>query len=699
MERQGALQRRRLQLLGSAQPAKSSFRIALTTGMQALRVDGHALAFCELTSRRCIYLNPATLSSRSRSSAVLSSRHRHSAVLAGNLSSHGCVCMSLIESWFWRFWQMARKAWRTRDFSILVLTGPNAHGQKKTIKVLKAFLPRADIVKMGVHLSDYPVADPAELALLHAASVQASMIFFVGFSFLQLEALFQIRAFQLINGLSRPAADSFVMLPIPPEEIPPGFATRLQNSWPFKSIAFISTSERDIESQRNVAGIQVLPLTKETVARVANAETYPRIKIRNENQKIALQIQPLWGCCGSSTVFENQAEDLAAQGFFVTRLFIEHEITRGLYLDQEMPRYIAETSRHTRANIYDVAICGELPDHPFPTEKTAFEEFENAIARRVNCRASLLVMRLAEQADTIVVNHVVNLPFALRCNASAKIVLEVHDYFTRAALDKSKLDSENAQFSSLAELAAMARFERTLWRIPDACSNVNMSEQTRVKRLNSNSRIVIPRPYIPHVDANGARHGSNAGWDILIVADQHFFNISSLRWFLKLIEKNPWLQDYRVAIAGRANKFIQPDEYAHLSNVVLLGFVDDIDDLRAHSLISVIPDQGGTGIAIKTLTALAAGHPIVATAIGLRGLHDNIESFIPAHTHEHSFLKDLRTLLENPALLEARAKQSDAVYELVSNNRRLAHILKDIKAPSPECITERRTLLDRYINA
>lgn len=607
--------------------------------------------------------------------------------------------MPLIGSRFWRFWQLVRNIWKKRDSYILILTGPDAVKQKKTIKVLKAFFPRANIVKIPVHLPDYALADQAHLALIHSASLQAGMIFLFGFGFLQLEALFQIRAFQLINELSRPAAVSFVMLPITPEEIPPGFVTRLQNSWPFKSLAFVSTSERDIESQRNVAGIPVLPLTKETVARVTNAEIYPQIKITNENQKIALQIQPLWGCCGSSTVFENQAEDLASQGFFVTRLFIDHEIMRDHYLDQEMIRYIAETSRHTRANIYGIATYKGLPEHLFPSKKTAFEEFEKAIAYRADCQASPLMMRLAEQADTIIVNHVINLPFAVRCNASAKIVLEVHDYFTRAALDKSKLDSKNPQFSSFAELGAMARYETALWRIPDACSNVNTSEQTRVKRLNPNSRIVIPRPYIPHVSAKGARSSNNDRWDILIVADQHFFNISSVRWFLQLIEKSPWLQNYRVAIAGRANKFIQPDEYAHLSNVVLLGFVDDLDDLRARSLISVIPDQGGTGIAIKTLTALAAGHPIVATAIGLRGLHDNIESFIPAHTHEHSFLKDLRTLLEDPALLEARAKQSDAVYKLVSNNRRLADILKHLDIPSPERVAERVILLDRYINA
>ena len=92
-------------------------------------------------------------------------------------------------------------------------------------------------------------------------------------------------------------------------------------------------------------------------------------------------------------------------------------------------------------------------------------------------------------------------------------------------------------------------------------------------------------------------------------------NEVGLRWFMD--EVHPLLPgDTSIAIAGRGSAPIGGDR----PNVTCTGFVDDAAAFLGSGRVVVIPTVAGEGIQVKTLDAIAAGRPTVATSLALRGI-------------------------------------------------------------------------------
>lgn len=92
-------------------------------------------------------------------------------------------------------------------------------------------------------------------------------------------------------------------------------------------------------------------------------------------------------------------------------------------------------------------------------------------------------------------------------------------------------------------------------------------------------------------------------------------NEAGLRWFCD--EVHPLLPaGTRVAIAGRGAEAVAGER----RGVVCTGFVDDPQTFLAQGRVVVVPARAGSGVQVKTLDAIAAGRPTVATPIALRGI-------------------------------------------------------------------------------
>lgn len=92
-------------------------------------------------------------------------------------------------------------------------------------------------------------------------------------------------------------------------------------------------------------------------------------------------------------------------------------------------------------------------------------------------------------------------------------------------------------------------------------------------------------------------------------------------------------------------------------NVRILGPISDEDKRRLFdtSLVALNPMFSGAGTNLKTLEYLAAGLPLVATRVGVRGLDLKPDQhFIPAERFE--FAQVLNQIIEDPALLEGVAE-------------------------------------------
>jgi hypothetical protein len=365
---------------------------------------------------------------------------------------------------------------------------------------------------------------------------------------------------------------------------------------------------------------------------------------------VAVQVQPPWRYGGSHTVFANQLDALHDRGWFVIRIFVDSDAGSGPTLRRRMAPVLADGTSDAAPHLEAVACAPGAP------ETHGSDQGDRYLLRELRSRTwatitdDALVARLAARAEIAVVNYIVHMGFALKACPAARLVLETHDDLTRNALTRSRLVGGPATFPTLGPLRRHAALERLIWRTADVCIALSLSELPRIRR-HAPTAYVLPRPYARRaLPADG-----EVLWDILVVMNAHHFNIPALDAFLEhVIAADPALAVRRVAIVGRIDTVLAPAWRDRLPQTQWLGYVADIDALRDRARLSVCPDLAGTGVAIKTLTAIAAGHPLVATSVALRGLAPAILDLLPPADTVVAMRRQIAALLDDPQALAAR---------------------------------------------
>lgn len=136
-------------------------------------------------------------------------------------------------------------------------------------------------------------------------------------------------------------------------------------------------------------------------------------------------------------------------------------------------------------------------------------------------------------------------------------------------------------------------------------------------------RMMLPQPvaFVPRWYA-GPRpppgEPVDADFDLVFVGSAYAMNV---RGFCALIaEHGAWLSAYRIAVCGQVADDAAVKRVASANgNIVLLGFVDRLDDIYRRSRAALSPVDG-TGTKMKVLAALAAGLPVFASPQSREGL-------------------------------------------------------------------------------
>lgn len=505
----------------------------------------------------------------------------------------------------------------------------------------------------------------------------------------QLDTFFRSRMLQIARGKGPWPSLSFVVLrhDATGDKPAPGFANRARYGWPFARAIFATGGEPGAQSLiEKLLEVPIYSLCNLPAKNLVLPN--PFLSGAHAGQPVAVQIQPLWGRCGSSTAFENQIEGLVESNNFVIRVFIDEHSRLGGTLTSGLERILKENSLNAAAHVNALALLPDPRLEAAPPERE-LDRFRQTIRAREICRITdRAAAEAALTADCVVVNHVLNIGFARLACPHAKLLLDVHDHFADGAAQRMKGQVDEPGEDHMAELRDIEEIEGLLWRVADVCTNVNIAELERVARCNERAVIVLPRPYVPLAINQQARYD----WDALIVADQHHFNVLSVRWFLDEVWRpDPAIRDLRIAIAGRVDRHIDIAAYAS-EKLCFLGFVDDLDELRRRSALTLVPDRAGTGIAIKTLTALAAGHPVVSTNVGLRGLGDAVTCAMPGHSDAKSLAGDLRFLLSDHRNLAVRREAVKSAYQAIRNGPSFAQCLSDMPAISEAALRRREQL-------
>ena len=189
----------------------------------------------------------------------------------------------------------------------------------------------------------------------------------------------------------------------------------------------------------------------------------------------------------------------------------------------------------------------------------------------------------------------------------------------------------------------------------------DMRQMFGVKRISA-----IPTGVdLPFFSRPPAREAENSGADLVFLGAMDWLpNVDGARWFMT--EILPRIRAVRpetsVVFAGR-NPIPEIRQYAKGdSRISVTGTVADVRPYLWDSLVSIVPLRIGGGTRLKIYEAMAAGTPVVSTAIGAEGLAVTHGRDILLADQPEAFAADCLALLESA---EQRRTQSEAATRLV----------------------------------
>ncbi len=185
-------------------------------------------------------------------------------------------------------------------------------------------------------------------------------------------------------------------------------------------------------------------------------------------------------------------------------------------------------------------------------------------------------------------------------------VIDAHDIFAGRAEALAAIGLENRFFATTAgeEAAGLDRADLVLAIQQE--ERRHFTGVTRAATATLGHLPADPRPPLP----------PGEGLSIGYISSGNPLNTRALRRFLAALPPaEVAAAGGRMVVAGDACQALSPAEGLHL-----LGPVPDPDALYAEADLGVNPHEGGTGLKIKTVEALARGRPVIGTAAAFAGL-------------------------------------------------------------------------------
>lgn len=134
--------------------------------------------------------------------------------------------------------------------------------------------------------------------------------------------------------------------------------------------------------------------------------------------------------------------------------------------------------------------------------------------------------------------------------------------------------------------------------------------------------LLLPIFYTP-IPVQKLRISVAANNYILFVGAGQIVNVEGITWFIKKV--SPFLKCTLVVVGTSCNaimKWFSQDKYP---NVVLRGFVDDLEELYINASAVICPIFSGSGMKTKTIEALRYGKTIFGTTEAFEGIEVDFE--------------------------------------------------------------------------
>lgn len=167
----------------------------------------------------------------------------------------------------------------------------------------------------------------------------------------------------------------------------------------------------------------------------------------------------------------------------------------------------------------------------------------------------------------------------------------------------------------------LKRFEYRMCKMMDLCLMITPQDANQLRQLSPTARTMVVPAGVDLGACSPLSEAEAPGSIVSVAAMDWPPNADGVVWFhnhvLPLIRKShPGVRFY---IVGKN----PPREVQHLARdneVIVTGFVDDVQSYLEKGSVFVVPLRSGGGMRLKILQAMAASRAIVSTTIGAEGI-------------------------------------------------------------------------------
>ena len=155
--------------------------------------------------------------------------------------------------------------------------------------------------------------------------------------------------------------------------------------------------------------------------------------------------------------------------------------------------------------------------------------------------------------------------------------------------------------------------------------------------------------------------------DCLFLGHANKYNLDAMLWFIDNVQ--PYLnKQIKITICGKVNEMIRnnaPEYYNKMLeyNYNFINFAEDLDELYTRTKIAIVPIQAGTGLKIKTITAMSYGIPVVTTPLGVDGFLDKSRNGCLVTDNGFNFANYITTLLADSEFYTSTSKNISMYYD------------------------------------
>lgn len=221
------------------------------------------------------------------------------------------------------------------------------------------------------------------------------------------------------------------------------------------------------------------------------------------------------------------------------------------------------------------------------------------------------------------------------------------------------------------EYKRLRRFESKVLRSVDKTIVLSQEDKNTLKEISNidNSKFIqIPIPIeINYIKNNGLNDKNH--YNILFLGTLSWFpNSQGIDWFIDkvvpLMEKEDF--NYTLYVVGK-----DPSESLILksknnSNIIVTGFVDDVNEYIEKCDFMVVPLFVGSGMRVKILEAMGKNIPVISTTIGCEGIEVKENENILIANDEEQFIDSIKNITNNDIYKKLRVNARQLFKEKYS---------------------------------